>query len=179
MAADPPPPTSSCPWESPKSYSPASRGGKPQPGPAPPSFPPLIPIPHRPATHPGHPLLALPPRSTTLLTGSLVPIDRPGQPQPPLATPHQTLPTPRRLRPSSAPARSLTLDDELSKVGNTSTTRGLGHAAVQVLLGVAHGRQRESGQEAPMADVTHSGGGHQGPALPLQVGGKRVEGSEG
>lgn len=61
----------------------------------------------------------------------------------------------------------LTLDDELCEVGDACAARGLGHAAVQVLLLAAHGGQREGGQEATVADVPHSSRGHQRPALPL------------
>lgn len=74
---------------------------------------------------------------------------------------------PRAQAQPSASVRALTLDDELCEVGDARAARGLGHAAVEVLLRAAHGSQREGGQEATVADVPHAGRRHQRPALPL------------
>lgn len=46
----------------------------------------------------------------------------------------RTPPYPLPTRRAFLKANRLTFDDELCKVGDASTTRGLGHATVQILL---------------------------------------------
>lgn len=82
-----------------------------------------------------------------------------------------TLSYPAPVAPAFLKANPLTFDDELCKVGDTSPSWGLGHAAIQILLSSAYRSQRESGQEAPVADVPHPRGRQQHPTLPLR--GKR------
>lgn len=62
----------------------------------------------------------------------------------------------------------LTFDNELCEVGDASTTWGLGHTTVQILLCVAYRGQWESGQKATVADVPHPCRRHQHPTLPLK-----------
>lgn len=62
----------------------------------------------------------------------------------------------------------LTFDNELCEVGDASTTWGLGHTTVQILLCAAYRGQWESGQKATVADVPHPCRRHQHPTLPLQ-----------
>lgn len=80
-----------------------------------------------------------------------------------------------RISPYPTPAATaffkaipLTFDDELCEVGDTSPAWGLRHTAVQILLCSAYGGQRESGQEAAVADMPHPGRRQQHPTLPLK-----------
>lgn len=79
-----------------------------------------------------------------------------------------TPPYPVPTRQAFLKANWLTFDDELCEVGDASTTRGLGHATVQILLCAAYRGQRKSGHEATVADVPHPGRRHQHSTLTLK-----------
>jgi len=89
---------------------------------------------------------------------------------PPLQTAEQKQPTRDPETQRATNSKSPTFHNELSEVGDARATAGLGDAAVEVLLPLGHLVQLEGGQEAPVADVLHGGGGDHLAALPLPRG---------